>query len=534
MPIDSNSRREFLHLAGAGMAATRLGAPGKTGARQGVGAAPRPWDFNVCSFGAVGDGKALDTDGVNKAIQAATASGATVYFPAGTYLCHSIHLKSNVALYLDRGATILAADSPAPGSTGPSYDAAEPNSWDHYQDFGHSHWHNSLIWGEGLENISIQGPGLIWGKGLSRGGREAPKAEDPGVGNKSISLKNCHNVTLRDFSILHGGHFGILATGADNLTIDNLMIDTNRDGMDIDCCRNVRVSNCSVNSPWDDGICLKSSFGLGYARATEAVTITNCYVSGDFQEGALLDGSWKHFDPAFKVPRTGRIKFGTESNGGFKNITVSNCVFDGCSGLALETVDGALLEDVAITNITMRDITSAPIFLRLGSRMRGPSGAEVGRLRRVLISNIVCSNAVSRFGSIIGGIPDHPIEEVKLSHIYIQHRGGGMPADASITPPERENAYPEPNMFGTIPAHGFFVRHVKGLEMSHIDIEPMAPDARPAFVLDHLDSADLLRIRASQTTGAPTFALKSVEDFHLYLSRPLPDRHLDHVEEKNL
>ena len=240
-----------------------------------------------------------------------------------------------------------------------------------------------------------------------------------------------------------------------------------------------------------------------YARATEAVTITNCYVSGDFQEGALLDGSWKHFDPAFKVPRTGRIKFGTESNGGFKNITVSKCVFDGCSGLALETVDGALLEDVAITNITMRDITSAPIFLRLGSRMRGPSGAQVGRLRRVLISNIVCSNAVSRFGSIIGGIPDHPIEEVKLSHIYIQHRGGGTPTDASITPPERENAYPEPNMFGTIPAHGFFVRHVKGLEMSHIDIEPMAPDARPAFVLDHLDSADLLRIRASQTTVLP-------------------------------
>ena len=88
---------------------------------------------------------------------------------------------------------------------------------------------------------------------------------------------------LRDFSILHGGHFGILATGVDNLTIDNLKIDTNRDGMDIDCCRNVRVSNCSVNSPWDDGICLKSSFALGYARATEMVTITNCLVGGQLR-----------------------------------------------------------------------------------------------------------------------------------------------------------------------------------------------------------------------------------------------------------
>jgi polygalacturonase len=534
MPMDSRSRREFLRFAGAGLATARLGKPGPAGAQQGAALAPRAGDFNIRSFGAIGDGKVPDTNAVNKAIEAAARSGATLYFPAGSYLCHSIHLKSNVALFLDRGATIVAADSPAPGSTGPAYDAAEPNSWDHYQDFGHSHWHNSLIWGEGLENISLVGPGLIWGKGLSRGGGPGPKAEDPGVGNKAISLKNCHNVTLRDFSILHGGHFGILATGVDNLTMDNLLIDTNRDGMDIDCCRNVRVSNCSVNSPWDDGICLKSSFGLGYARATEAVTITNCYLSGDYQEGTLLDGSWKRFDAVFRVPRTGRIKFGTESNGGFKNITVSNCVFEACQGLALETVDGAFLEDVAIANISMRDITSAPIFLRLGSRMRGPQAVPVGQLRRVLISNIVCSNAAWQFGSIISGIPDHPIEDVKLSGIYLQHRGGGTPADAALVLAERENAYPEPNMFGTAPSRGFFIRHVHGLEMSHIDIEQIAGDARPAFVLDHVESADLLRIRAPQPTGVPTFALKSVDDFHLYLSRPLPDAHLDHVEEKKL
>ena len=111
------------------------------------------------------------------------------------------------------------------------------------------------------------------------------------MGNKAISLKNCHHVTLRDFSVLEGGHFAILATGVDNLTLDNLILDTNRDGMDIDCCRNVRVSNCSVNSPWDDGICLKSSFGLGYARSTEMVTITNCFVTGGYQLGTLLDGT---------------------------------------------------------------------------------------------------------------------------------------------------------------------------------------------------------------------------------------------------
>jgi hypothetical protein len=111
--------------------------------------------------------------------------------------------------------------------------------------------------------------------------KTGPKAEHAGRRQQSHRLKNCRNVLLRDFSILHGGHFGILATGVDNFTIDNLKIDTNRDGMDIDCCRNVRVSNCSVNSPWDDGICLKSSFALGYARATEMVTISE--LPGDRQ-----------------------------------------------------------------------------------------------------------------------------------------------------------------------------------------------------------------------------------------------------------
>src|SRR2546429_3318790 len=155
------------------------------------------------------------------------------------------------------------------------------------------------------------GTGRIWGKGLSGGTREGPKGEAPGVGNKAIALKLCRNVILRDFSILHGGHFAILATGVDNFTIDNLKIDTNRDGMDIDCCRNVRVSNCSVNSPFDDGICLKSCYSLGFARACENVTITNCQVSG-YDEGTFLDGTYKREHKYGHGGPTGRIKFGTE------------------------------------------------------------------------------------------------------------------------------------------------------------------------------------------------------------------------------
>ena len=191
-----------------------------------------------------------------------------------------------------------------------------------------------------------------------------------GVGNKAIALKNCHNVIFRDFTIYHGGHFAILATGVDNWTCDNLKIDTNRDGIDFDCCQNVRVSNCSVNSPNDDGICPKSTFALGYNRATENVTITNCQVSG-FDEGTFLDGTRQRTATVGGGP-TGRIKCGTESNGGFRNLTISNCVFEYCRGLAFESVDGALMEDITVSNLTMRDIVNTPIFIRLGARLRGP------------------------------------------------------------------------------------------------------------------------------------------------------------------
>ena len=256
------------------------------------------------TLGLLGDGKALDTAAINRAIEEAAEFGRG----HGLLPCWKLSLLLDSSEEQGRALSGAGGDDCGGGSCRgcvASYDPAESNKpWEDYQDFGHNHWHNSLIWGEGLSDISICGPGLIWGKGLSRGWGAGPVAEQPGVANKAIALKNCRNVLLRDFSILHGGHFGILATGVDNLTIDNLKIDTNRDGMDVDCCRNVRISNCSVNSPWDDGICLKSSFGLGYARATEMVTITNCLLSGSFEEGALLDGPSKNFRmvPRFHAP----------------------------------------------------------------------------------------------------------------------------------------------------------------------------------------------------------------------------------------
>jgi len=509
--------------------------------------------FNVKASGATGDGQTIDTPAINRAIDAAAAAGGgTVYFPAGNYLSVSIHLKSNISLYLDHGATIIAA-TPA---NDVKYDPPEPNPWDQYQDFGHSHWHNSLIWGENLNNVSIMGPGMIWGKGLVRNGGQSrtqqqndalnaardnePKhpfgypnprdAVEPGWANKSIALKLCRNVIIRDITILHGGHFAILATGVDNLTIDNIKIDTNRDGIDVDACKNVRISNCTVNSPFDDAICPKSSFALGYARATENVTITNCQVSG-YDEGTLLDGTYKREYNRYSVNSgpTGRIKFGTESNGGFKNITISNCVFDYCRGLALESVDGGNLEDVTISNITMRDITNCPIFLRLGSRLRGPAGTPMSALRRVTLSNIVVYNAEPKYASIISGIPGHDIEDVALDNIRIYYKGGGTKAQAALQPEEKETAYPEPSMFGEIPAYGFFVRHVRGLQMHNVNLASLTADARPAFVIMDAKQVELNRIAANAAPGVPTLVLQNAEDFSIQESRTLPSVRLKRV-----
>jgi hypothetical protein len=527
---EGSVRRDFLKVGTIGAAGSVLA--GGSNVFAAAQQPPPPADnFNVRSFGAAGDGRTIDTPSINRAIDAASVvGGGTVVFPAGSYLCYSIHLKSKVSLYLGPGATIVAAETSAAGGSG-GFDAPEPNPWDHYQDFGHSHWRNSLMWGEDLSNLSIVGPGLIWGKGLSRGDGDTALA--PGVGNKSISLKNCHNVTLRDISILHGGHFAVLATGVDNLTIDNLLIDTNRDGIDIDCCRNVRVSNCSVNSPWDDAICPKSSFALGYARATENVTIANCYVTGGYEEGSLLDATYKRIGPDYKAPQNGRIKFGTESNGGFRNITVTNCVVDSCRGIALETVDGGVLEDITISNVAMRDITDVPFFFRLGSRMRGPEGVPVGQLRRVRISNVVVSNADSKQAAIITGIPDHFIEDVKFNNIYIQHRGGETKESATIVVPEIENAYPEPDRFGPTPAHGFFIRHVNGIDMRDIEIKSLQEDHRPAFVLDDVDGADFAHVKLPGNAGE-SFALRNVREFSVSQSRPIPDAYLEHESGKNI
>jgi polygalacturonase len=552
-------RRDFLRVGSLGVAGAAIPAhalvqgsaapqvPAAPQVHEPLVAMPELGIVSVRSFGATGDGKTLDTAAIFRAIDAAArAGGGLVVFPAGTYLTFSIGLRSNVHLHLERGATILAAESPKPGDTtgynGGTYDFAESNApWEPYQDYGHNHWHNSLIWGENLHDVSITGPGLIYGKGLSFGGDSHARgdypiyiAEQPGVGNKAIALRNCRNVLFRDFSILKGGHFGLLLTGVDNVTIDNLTIDTDRDGIDIDCCQNVRVSNCTVNSPWDDAIVPKSSYALGYPRPSRNITISNCYVAGCYQLGSVLDGTFRKFPSGKRAYGTGRIKFGTESNGGFQNVAVSNCVFEGSMGYALETVDGAILEDFAITNTTMRDLSCPPLFLRLGARLRGPKETtNVGTFKRVLISNLVCHNAPGNQASIISGIPNHAIEDLKLSDIYVEHAGSGTAEQANTQVPELIDGYPDPGHFGVTPSSGFFLRHVRNLEMSHVEVTNIAPEARPAFYLHDVERADFFAITAPRAAEG-AFALHDVKDLRIAWSRAAQDTALANADNKTI
>jgi len=537
--------------------------------------------YNVRAFGATGDGKTLDTDAINRAIEAAAAAGGgTVEFPAGSYLSFSIRLRSHITLHLQSGCRIVAAKAAAGFG---DYDPAEPNPWGdqwQYQDFGHSHFHNSLIWGENLEDIAITGPGLIFGQGLSRSngfrpGRSGASAAGPnntptpgdtanqvpgrtpaaGVslppadrsGNKSIALRDCRNVTLEGFSILQGGWFGLLASGVDNFTIANVKVDTNRDGFDLDGCRNLRISGCSVNSLNDDAIVLKSSYFSGGLRPTENVTITGCVVSG-YDPGSVFDGTYRHAQ-AIAVDRdgpTGRIKIGTESNGDFRNIAITNCVFDRSRGLALETVDGATLEGITVSNLAMRNVSSSAIFLRIGNRARGPAGTPIGAIRHVSISHVTALDVDARYPIIIAGLPGHPIEDLQLSDIHVLSRGGltlamaaAQPADLVNTfflrgpglsgprdaflPPEQEKGYPEPSMFGLLPAYGAYVRHAKDISLRDVELAVAKADARPAIVLDDVAGADLDHVRIQRTADEPGLVLRQVSDFAIRNSPGVPD-----------
>jgi polygalacturonase len=455
--------------------------------------------FDVRDFGARGDGVTVDTTAINKAIAAASkAGGGTVLLPAGHYLSFSIRLLDKITLLLAEGCVLEAAD---PVLHKGGYDFAEADLPEQFQDFGITQFHCSLIYADGASDVSIIGRGMIFGKGLVREdsgarwhgvtGWVTPRSADPkeiamqGKGIRAIGLKNCRNVLVRDVTILQGGHFACHLLGCTNATIDNITVDTNRDGIDIDCCRDVRVTNCRVNAPHDDGIVVKASYALGRKVTCENISITNCHTSG-FETGSVIDGSYRlsNYRSVDDMGVLGRIKLGTESNGGFRNILISDCSCENTRGILVGVVDGGVLEDVVVSNIILRNPVNHPLFVRQAARLRAPAGTTVGACRRVRFDNIQVSGADGRYPCGVQGIPDAPVMDVSFSNVHVVSSGGGTAEDAARTPKEKREASLEVSFMGTLPAYGFYGRNARTLSLKDCTFDVEKPDARPAIVLD--------------------------------------------------
>jgi hypothetical protein len=244
--------------------------------------------------------------------------------------------------------------------------------------------------------------------------------------------------------------------------------------------------------------------------------------------------------PDAKHSITGRLKLGTESNGGFKNIAVSNCVFEHSRGICIESADGGIIEDVVMDNITMRDITDTPFFIRLNARMRGPEGTSVGVCKRITLSNINVYDVGGRpkfpevGAGMVMGIPGYYIEDVTLSNIRIYYRAGAGKEAVNKDVAENTDMYPDPYRWHLLPAYGMYFRHVKGLRVNDVVLRYMNRDERPAFVLDDVHNARFTNVDAQKGEGAPQFILKNVTNFSSHDVNDVEDVNMQNAEKQDL
>ena len=398
----------------------------------GGGALPSRW-YDVLSQGARGDGVAKDTEAVQQAIdRCGENGGGTVFFGPGTYLCGSLHLRSGVVLWLDGGATIKGSEDDQ------DYDPYNEPGFKSDSEVITSRFRHALIRGEKVERVAIVGQGTIDG---NRGKRDRPKV---------LSLVRCKYVDIKGVTFRNAS-FCISLLGSDGINIEGVKIlNAYADGISADCCRDVRIANCHIESK-DDAVVLKTTFSLGERRATDNVVVTNCLLSTECN--------------GFKI--------GTESSGDFKRIAVSNCVVTTHEGLpptggvCVETVDGGHVDGVVVSNITMRN-ARAPIFIRLGNRGRDMETPVPGTLKNVIISNITATGAT--IASTITGIPGHNVENVVLDNIQLHYAGGLPYCSPEEGVPEMEAGYPDPEMFQALPAYGLYCRHVSGLTLSDVQL----------------------------------------------------------------
>ncbi|MDX8033059.1 glycosyl hydrolase family 28 protein [Lentzea sp. BCCO 10_0856] len=414
---------------------------------------------NVKDYGAVGNGSANDTAAINRAITAAnSAGGGTVRFPSGTYRSpNSIHLKSNVTIQLDSGATIM-------GASGTGYDPPEDNPWDDYQDYGHSHFHNAMIWGDRLTNIAFVGSGTIDGGGALITG-------NPGRGqaDKIISLTRCENLTVSGIKLRRGGHFAMLINGCKNVTSDRLTIDTasDRDGWNVISTTNVTITNGNFAGN-DDALAFKSDYALGQK---------------------LSNGNVKVYDTKLSAGCCNALMFGSETCGDFTGYDFQRIDIKGSnkSGLGLVSMDGSVVSDVHYKDITISGVRS-PIMLKVGARKRCGNSPGVGTIKNITYDNVTINGASPSFSPTIMGDVDGHITDVTFTNVKINVPGGN--GTMSTSPPSNERTNYNPNSIGTRPAYGWYVRYADRIKwVGGSAVSFTSNDGRPAVIADN--STDL-------------------------------------------
>jgi polygalacturonase len=433
---------------------------------------------DVRRYGARGDGRSLDTGAIQRAVDdCARHGGGVVLLGQGTFLSGTIVLRDRITLRIAPGATLVASQRIADFTPYPPEDVPKIAIDGSTQNKGNGPYH--LIHADGVSDVAIDGGGQIRGNGASYwdrtpDGQLVSRRPRPSPLIETVAVRG---LRIENVTILDAAGWTIHPLETDGVAIRDVRIfndarGPNTDAIDIDSSRNVVITDAHVESG-DDCVVLKTTGRRpGPVKPTENVLVSNLVCSSD--------------DQGFKI--------GTESRGDFRNITLTGATIFHAPGfyrpptaaLSMSMVDGASFENVVISNVVIRDATT-PLFLRLGNRGRGQAVPTPGRLKHVIFSNIVATGG--ELASSITGLPEHPLEDVTLADISITMKGG-----AAATPPgpvpEAAGDYPHAPMFGALPAHGLYVRHVRGLTLRNVRLLTDAPDARPPQVLDDVTRAE--------------------------------------------